>query len=383
MAEGKWVTVPGNKMPDGKPARRWKTADGDLQKVQSNFDNWGWQDLLNLNDANSWGGPGAAKASTPKADDTIQPRVYDGKTKLRTPGWEDAGDKKYQDIAKNGWVPPIDTTQNANAPIVMRSHNEEYVQKKAQWGDNPEVKAAADKGFEMGQAYREGDPYGTVPEYINAGSSEYMERADMKVWAEANPEAAAALRAKGTRREARWAERERTQNAAFNRTDDGASASSGAEAIGRASLDDGQATAARLGAGSIGAAVSGEGASAPGQSSEKGARAIGSMTGKQPTTLNDSNNFEIGRAAALDKARNFDNGLKEVQEAAITDSMDQNPGMTRGQAMKNLEAGRTPNLAQGSPLARSVPADRQVSDEALDAHMEVRGQARNQASTLR
>ena len=275
---------------------------------------------------------------------------------------------------------PIDTTQNASAPIVMRSHNEEYVQKKAQWGDNPDVKAAADKGFEVGKAYREGDPYDLVPEYINAGSSEYMERADMQAWAKAHPKAAAELRAKGERREARWAERERTQNAAFARKDDGFAASEGAEAIGRGSLAGSSSTPASLGAGAIGRASYGKSPEAGG-SSDDGARSIGAASGqnRQQQQFNDANSFDIGRATALDKARNFDSGIREVQEAAITDSMDQNPGMTRGQAAQNLRAGRTPDRAQESPLARSVPNGNEVTPEALDIQMERSGQSRNQA----
>ena len=79
-------------------------------------------------------------------------------------------------------VPPapiIDTTQAATTPIVMRSHDDAYVSAKQQWGDNPQVKAAADKGFEVGKAYRAGNPLDDVPAYIRAGSEEYMNRADM------------------------------------------------------------------------------------------------------------------------------------------------------------------------------------------------------------
>ena len=387
LDKGKWVTVPGNKTLSGKSERRWQMESGQLRNTEPGtsdfYDQQYMQPLKSAWTAISGSERRAANAAilSPKSeadDTTIQPRVYDGKTKPRVPGWEDAGDKKYQDIAKNGWVPPIDTTQNANTPIVMRSHNEEYVQKKAQWGGNPDVKAAADKGFETGKAYREGDPYDTVPEYINAGSKEYMERADQKVWAKANPEAAAALRAKGERREARWAERERTQNAAFNRKDGGFAASEGAEAIGRGSLAGSSSTPASLGAGAIGRASYGKGPEASG-SSDDGARSIGAASGQDRQTFNDTNSFDIGKAAALDKARNFDNGLKEVQEAAITDSMDQNPGMTRGQAAQNLRAGRTPDRAQASPLARSVPTGYEVTPEALDIQMERSGQRRNQA----
>ena len=291
-----------------------------------------------------FGLPSKAATLSPKVevdDTTIKPRVYDGKTKPRIPGWEDAGKQNYQDIADKGWHTQIDTTQNANTPIVTRSHNEEYVQKKAQWGNNPDVKAAADKGFETGKAYREGDPYDLVPDYINAGSKEYMERADMKVWAEANPEAAAALRAKGERREARHAERTRTQNAMFNPPTDGEG-----EGLGK----------------------------------EKG---LGGLVGDysawaadQASNAYDSAEAGMGFKDALSKAQGFDSGMKDVQEGAITNTLDKNPGMTRGQAVKSLEAGNIFGRER-SKNDRFVPTSQQVSNEMLDEEAELAGMHRN------
>ena len=223
----------------------------------------------------------------------------------------------------------------------MRSHNEEYVQKKAQWGDNPDVKAAADKGFETGKAYREGDPYDTVPEYINAGSKEYMERADMKVWAEANPEAAAALRAKGERREARHAERTRTQNAMFNPSTDGEGEGLGKESGLGGLIGDYKAWAA-----------------------------------DQNSNVYDSAESGNGFKDALSAAQGFNGGMKDVQEMAITNTLDKNPGMTRGQAVKSLEAGNIFGRER-SKNDRFVPTSQQVTNEMLDEEAELAGMHRN------
>ena len=232
---------------------------------------------------------------------------------------------------------PVDTTQNASAPIVTRSHNEEYVQKKQQWSDNKDVKAAADKGFAAGEAYRKGDPMAQTPDYIRAGSKEYMERADMKVWAEANPEAAKALREKEATRERRWA----------------------AGQLGDASMLEGEAKAA-------------DGNLKPmkGSPTEGGDRKVMGLPQPSPK----------GAKEALAKARNFnaEDGLREVGEGALTAMIDRNPGMTRGQAVKRMRGGV--GLGEEDPgNDRAVPTGRQVTDEDLDLEMEREGKHRNMA----
>ena len=401
MAEGKWVTVPGSKMPNGEPARRWQMPDGELRKTKPGIGNWDFRDLVNLNDANTWGAggtkktkPGAAKAATLEQTQKVADasgRDDQGADLNLGADWtkrvqERLAQAREQKPGDPELIPPpqqeIDTTQNANEPIITRSHNEEYIQKKAQWSDNSDVKAAADKGFEVGKAYREGDPYDLVPEYINAGSKEYMERADMKVWAEANPEAAAALRAKGERREARWAERERTQNAAFNRKDSGSSAT---DAGGYSSEGPyaGYATADGVNT-AFNPANDGEGV---GVGKEEG------ILGKHPedwARMQAESGFDTANGGmyarsgpeskALAKARDFNGGggQTDVQEAAIIDALDQNPGMTRGQAVKTIEAGNLPGRRQTN-LDRAQPTSRQVSNEMLDEEAELEGLHRNNA----
>ena len=257
---------------------------------------------------------------------------YDSKQ----PGIQGSGDPKLYKPA-----PVIDTTQNANAPIVTRSHNEEYVQKKQQWGDNPDVKAAADKGFDIGQDYRAGDPMAPVPAYIRPGSKEYMNRADMKVWAEANPEAAKALMERTARREQRYSDAEDRKYEKAGYT------------TGKPENEIDQDMV---------------------ESDLK--RVNGGWTqGKQSNRIDRDD-----VAKSMDLVNAVNKGIMktrgEVDEARILNAKDQNPGATREEAAAHA-AMRGDTLV---PIpARTGATSKQIPEGALDRVMEENGMQRNQA----
>ena len=246
----------------------------------------------------------------------------------------------------------INTTQSGNTPIVTRSHNEEYVQKKAQWGDNPAVRDAADRGFAVGQAYLAGDPLDDTPDYIRPGSEEYMQRADMQVWAEANPEAAAALAAKGKRRDAR-AGRARSGGGSATFSED--PTDNWKKLTGAEKIYDFQTT---------------EDQKTRGATTEWKSSRMGNMIGAVQEGIMKT------RAGVDPRAAEGQGAAIAVEESAITDIMDQNPGAGREDAKAMLQAGRA---AKPGVIARTGATGNQMPDYVVDGMMERHGQKRNQA----
>ena len=312
----------------------------------------------------------------------------------KQPGIQGAGDPRtYRPIA-------IDTTQNANAPIVTRSHNEEYVQKKAQWGDNPEVKAAADKGFEIGQAYRAGDIMAETPAYIRPGSDEYMNRADMKVWAEANPAAAAALRERGGRNEARIAAHEKRMGKykpqSSEDPDDVAYREAGfttGDPNNKVTFaeDPTEKWKALTGADKIYDYQSAEDQKTRGGTTEWKNTRMGNMIdavqrgimetrgGKDPRTPAATDNVRQSTAELHGEKANVRGEMIDIEESALTDYMDQNPGISRGEAVNAIKSG---NAGRAAVQGRIGASGQKVPDEALDDVMERQGMKRNQAVDL-
>ena len=267
----------------------------------------------------------------------------------------------------------IDTSQSNNTPIVMRSHNEEYVSKKQQWGDNPNVKAAADKGFEMGQAYRAGDPLAERPDYLVPGSEAYMNRADMKVWAGANKEAAEALRNKYLQRQDRQMAR-----SGYTR---------GSGEIDRGSVDAAMAGSnGGLSNGPVGSRVTfkedptqtwkdltGSDTILDGQArtadlvkaTQKG---IAETRGYREGLGTDNDRQTMGGVNG--ENANVGGAMKDVTEAAITDTVDQNPGTTRGEAADILKQ----EVQAPKQNVSSAPPESSV-----DSAMEAASMQRNQA----
>ena len=262
----------------------------------------------------------------------------------------------------------IDTSQSNNTPIITRSHNEEYVSKKQQWGDNPNVKAAADKGFEMGQAYRAGDPLAERPDYLVPGSEAYMNRADMKVWAGANKKAAEALRNKYLQRQDRQMAR-----SGYTR---------GSGEIDRGSVDAAMGESnGGLSNGPVGSRVTFE---------EDPTQTWKDLTGSETILDGQARDADLVKATqnSLAKYRNNEpvsrlgealSGVGDLQEAEITKTVDQNPGVSRTQAQAMLQ-GDLPKPPRGKEILARVGQDGdEVPDEAMDRAMERTGMQRNEA----
>lgn len=301
-------------------------------------------------------------------------------------------------------IPPVDTTQSGNVPIVTRSHNEEYVQKKAQWGDNPKVKAAADKGFEIGQAYRAGDIMAETPAYIRPGSDEWQGREDMKVWMKAHPKAAEALLKKSGRREARIAAHEermagigseyandvpqnKFNNTSSENADDAAYRAAGftqgdPEARVTFDSDPTENWKKLTGADRIYDYESAEDKKTRGSTTQWKNTRLGDMIGavqagimatrggKDPRKPGATDNIRQTTPELGDDTR-VRGEMTDVEEAAIQDKIDQNPGATRSEATQMLKAG----VGQ-APRGRS---GMRIPDQAVDEMMERRGMKRNQA----
>lgn len=255
-------------------------------------------------------------------------------------------------------IPPagkIDTTQNTTN-YSTRSHDEEYVQKLSQWGNNEDIKKAADKGFEIGQTYRAGDPMSEVPAYIRAGSEEYMNRPDMKMWAESNPEAAADLQARGNRREARITAHEKRMSD-----------------IGSEYANDGDGPAD----------ITSQGAPHEWKSKRLGDM-IGAVQkgimetrgGKDPRSPAATDNVRQTMGELSGEKANVGGEMLDIEESAIIDIMDQNPGMTRGEAVTSIQQG---TAGKAPVMARVGSNSYEVSEEAINDVMEQNGMQRNQA----
>ena len=268
-------------------------------------------------------------------------------------------DKKQPGVQGSGdpqtYMP---VTQSSNTPIITRSHNEEYVSKKQQWGDNPNVKAAADKGFETGQAWRAGGALTERPDYITPGSDAYMARADMKVWAEANPEAAADLRSKYLAKEGRNMERAgyttgNPENKVGFKEDP---TQTWKDLTGSETILDGQTRTSDL---------------------VKGVQAGIEKTKGERAGLGTDNDRQTLPALNGEKA-NVVGEMNDVQEAQITNLVDQNPGMSRGRAAAMVDSNVRPP-ADDEVVARIGATGEQVPNEAIDRAMEREGMQRNQA----
>ena len=301
-------------------------------------------------------------------------------------------------------APPVDTTQSGNVPIVTRSHNEEYVSKKQQWGDNPKVKAAADKGFQVGQEYLAGDPLAETPAYIRAGSDEWQGREDMKVWMEANPEAAKALLKKSGRREARLAAHEKRMagigseyandvpqnkfnNTSSENAEDAAYRAAGftqgdPEARVTFDSDPTENWKKLTGADRIYDYESAEDKKTRGSTTQWKNTRLGDMIGAvQAGIMATRGGKDPHKPDATDNTRQTtpelgnDSRVRgemiDVEEGAITDVMDQNPGASRSEAVQMLKTG-TNNAPQGRSGMR-------VPDQMVDEMMERKGMKRNQA----
>jgi len=262
----------------------------------------------------------------------------------------------------------IDTSQSNNTPIITRSHNEEYVSKKQQWGDNPSVKAAADKRAGMAQAYRSGDPLAPRPDALIPGSEAYMNTPDMKVWTDANPVAAEKLRNKYLQNQDRQMAR-----SGYTR---------GSGEIDRASVDASMETAnGGLSSGPAGSKVSFE---------EDPTQTWKDLTGSETILDGQARDADLVKATqnSLAKYRNNEpvnrlgealSGVGDLQEAEITKTVDQNPGVSRTQAQAMLQ-GDLPKPPRGKEILARVGQDGdEVPDEAMDRAMERTGMQRNEA----
>lgn len=283
-------------------------------------------------------------------------------------------------------IPPagnVDTT-STQTNYSTRSHNEEYVQKVSQWGSNEDIAKAADKGFEVGQNYRAGNPLAETPAYIRAGSEEYMNRADIDLWAQSNPAAAAALQEKGTRREARIDAHEKRMAGLGAAHYPGMGADlkyeAGGESIQTAGAP-GEWKSQRLGD-MIGAVQRGIMKTRGGVDP----RATAATDNVRQTTKSIENSgFSPGDAQAMGMSAPqamaiagggsvetiIDGG--EVAESRILEAQDQNPGVTREEA-KRLAATAGNAVAKVARVGQSG-----VSDVAMDHVMEASGMKRNQA----
>ena len=262
----------------------------------------------------------------------------------KQPGTQGSGDPRtYR---------PVNTTQSANEPIVTRSHNEEYVQKKAQWSDNPAVRDAADRGGEIGQAYLAGDPLADIPDYIRPGSEEYMQRADMLEWAKHNDKAAARLAAKGKRRDAR-AGRARSGSGSATFSED--PTENWKKLTGAEKIYDFQTT---------------EDKKTRGATTEWKSSRMGDMIGAVQDGIMKT------RAGVDPRAAQGQGAAIAIEESAITDIMDQNPGARREDAKAMLMSGRA---AKPGVMARTGASGNQLPDYVVDGMMERHGQKRNQA----
>ena len=260
----------------------------------------------------------------------------------------------------------IDTSQSNNTPIVTRSHNEEYVAKKQQWGGD--IKAAADNRAAMAAAYRAGDPLAARPDALTPGSEAYMNTPDMKVWAGANKEAAQKLRNK-------YLQSQDSQMARSGYT-------RGSGEIDRASVDASMETAnGGLTNGPAGSKVSFE---------EDPTQTWKDLTGSETILDGQARDADLVKATqnSLAKYRNNEpvsrlgealNGVGDLQEAEITKTVDQNPGVSRTQAQAMLQ-GDLPKPPRGKEVLARVGEDGdEVPDEAMDRAMERTGMQRNEA----
>ena len=266
--------------------------------------------------------------------------------------------------------PAITTLQNSTEQITYRGSDDEYVSLKQQWGDNPAVKAAADKRAGMAQAYRSGDPLAARPDALIPGSEAYMNTPDMKVWASmpGNKEAAASLRNK-------YLQSQDSQMARSGYT-------RGSGEIDRASVDASMETAnGGLTNGPAGSKVSFE---------EDPTQTWKDLTGSETILDGQARDADLVKATqnSLAKYRNNEpvsrlgealNGVGDLQEAEITKTVDQNPGVSRTQAQAMLQ-GDLPKPPRGKEVLARVGEDGdEVPDEAMDRAMERTGMQRNEA----
>ena len=283
-------------------------------------------------------------------------------------------------------IPPagnLDTT-STQTNYSTRSHNEEYVQKVSQWGDNDDIRKAADKGFDVGQTYRAGNPLQETPAYIRAGSEEYMNRPDMDLWAQSNPAAAEALQEKGTRREARIAAHEKRMAglgaAHYPGMGEDRKYKAGGESIQTAGAP-GEWKSQRLG--DMVAAVQQGIMKTRGGVDPRSTAATDNVrqrtksienSGFSPTdaeTMGMSSEQAMAIAGGGSVETIFDGG--EVAESRIIEATDQNPGVTREEAKRLAQAA-------GASAARVARVGQSgVSDVAMDHVMEASGMKRNQA----
>ena len=265
----------------------------------------------------------------------------------------------------------IDTSQSNNTPIVTRSHNEEYVAKKQQWGGD--IKAAADNRAAMAAAYRAGDPLAARPDALTPGSEAYMNTPDMQIWAGANKKAAEALRNKYLQSQDRQMARSgytrgsgeidrSSVDAAMGGSNGGLSngpigsrvtfkedpTQTWKDLTGSDTILDGQARTADL-----------VKATQKGIAETRGYReGLGTDNDRQTMGGVNGENANVGGA------------MKDVTEAAITNTVDQNPGTTRGEAAEIL------NQRVQAPKQNVSSAPPETS---VDSAMEAASMQRNQA----
>ena len=271
--------------------------------------------------------------------------------------------------------PAITTLQNSTEQITYRGSDDEYVSLKQQWGDNPAVKAAADKRAGMAQAYRSGDPLAARPDALIPGSEAYMNTPDMKVWASmpGNKEAAASLRNKYLQSQDRQMARSGytrgsgeidrgSVDAAMGESNGGLSngpvgsrvtfkedpTQTWKDLTGSDTILDGQARTADL-----------VKATQKGIAETRGYReGLGTDNDRQTMGGVNGENANVGGA------------MKDVREAAITDTVDQNPGTTRGEAADILQQ----EVQAPKQNVSSAPPETSV-----DSAMEAASMQRNQA----
>ena len=294
------------------------------------------------------------------------------------PGVQGSGDPKLYRPA-----PIIDTTQAANTPIVTRTRDEEYKSLLGQYGFTEEqVKASAIKGGKVGEAYRNGDPLTELPAYIRPGSQEWNARADMQIWRANNKEAAKRL-------DARTARREQRISAAEDREYERAGWTTG-NPENKIDKEDANRTLREANNGwtngPIGSRVTFEKDPTETWKNITGSTQIldyqtkaenvdlvkATQKGIQQTRQNRDYPQISGEKA------NVGGEMYDIQESAIIDIMDQNPGATRGQAIDMIQKGTMPPRGDKT-ISRVGQRGEDTPDQMLDAVAEREGMQRNQA----
>ena len=312
--------------------------------------------------------------SKPKAQKELQQPPLSDYDRTQGAGMDDWNQKTRDDIRKLSekfeYKAPIQTTQDSVEQITYRGSDDEYVSLKQQWGDNPAVKAAADKRAGMAQAYRSGDPLAARPDALIPGSEAYMNTPDMKVWASmpGNKEAAASLRNKYLQSQDREMAR-----SGYTR---------GSGEIDRGSVDAAMGESnGGLSNGPVGSRVTFE---------EDPTQTWKDLTGSETILDGQARDADLVKATqnSLAKYRNNEpvsrlgealSGIGDLQEAEITKTVDQNPGVSRTQAQAMLQ-GDLPKPPRGKEILARVGQDGdEVPDEAMDRAMERTGMQRNEA----